>query len=125
MARSRTSRSWAASCVTVRIRGAGPARSIGAGGSPVAAGDEGLEDLPALQQLEGVIELRIGTELAFLDVGRRLVAGGRRRGVGADVAVAVPGLLLLEVPRQVGLAQQRRVRLVRGLGEDRGLFEDD
>src|SRR5262249_27069398 len=32
----------------------------------VALGDEGLEHLPALEQLERAIELRVGAELAFL-----------------------------------------------------------
>src|SRR5581483_1856548 len=36
--------------------------------SAVATRDEGLEDLPALQELERVVELRVGAELAFLDV---------------------------------------------------------
>src|SRR5207249_1761998 len=62
---SSASRTSAASWVTVRMRGAGSARSIArAYISPFAARHEGLEDLPALEQLEGVVELRVGAELA-------------------------------------------------------------
>src|SRR5207249_11075990 len=80
---SSASRTSAASWVTVRTRGAGSARSIArAYISPFAARHEGLEDLPALEQLERVVELRVGAELTLLDVrcrahGRRLPGGDR------------------------------------------------
>src|SRR5262249_4548650 len=131
---STRSRTRAASCVTVRMRGAGPGRSITRlpRGSSLAARDERLEDLPALEQLESVIELWIGAELAFLDVrgdglGRRL-AGARRGGRGL---LRFPALLLAllrlrttEVAREVRLAEQRGAGLV-GLGQDRGLVHLD
>src|SRR5262249_56608436 len=99
-----------ASSLTVRMRAAAPARSItapsaappsprhGRGSAdrpsspptrvacasalPFAPGDERLEDLPALQQLERVVELRVGAELAFLDVRH---VGGRLPGRGRHV----------------------------------------
>src|SRR5207247_1807848 len=115
-----------ASWVTVRMRGAGSARSIArAYISPFAARDEGLEDLPALEQLERVVELRVGAELALLDVGRHALG----RGLPGGARLAVLAFLLLalraaQVARQVRLAQQGAVALV-ALGEERGLVHDD
>src|ERR1051326_1445163 len=127
--RSRTS---AASWLTVRMRGAGPGRSITRlPGSSLAARDERLEHLPALEELEGVIELRIRAELAFLDVrgdrlGRRLAgarAGGGRLRLPA-LLLAVLRLRSAEMARGIGLAEEGRGGLV-GLREHRGLIHLD
>src|SRR5207249_7267876 len=45
----------------------GPLAASSPPASAVPASDERLEDLPALEQLERVVELRVGAELAFLD----------------------------------------------------------
>src|SRR5438034_8017350 len=102
------------------MRGAGSARSIArAYISPFAARDEGLEDLPALEQLERVVELRVGAELALLDVGRHALG----RGLPGGARLAVLAFLLLalraaQVTGPVRLAQQGAVAVV-ALGEDR------
>src|SRR5262245_21998688 len=97
MSASSRSRTSAASWVTVRMRGAVPGRSITARRrSALAPGDGGLEDLPAHQELEGVIELRIRAELALLHVrghglGRGLSrAGGRGRRLRQLPALLLP-----------------------------------
>src|SRR5439155_4479234 len=74
----------------------GPLAASSPPASAVPASDERLEDLPALEQLERVVELRVGAELAFLDVdgalarraARGVVALGRCRQVA--VALRVP-----------------------------------
>src|SRR5437867_13081497 len=114
------------------MRGAGPARSITRGpGSPFPPRDERLEDLPALQQLERAVELRIGPELAFLhlhlDVARHLTRPGRLRVAGPPAAplalpVAPPGPI--EVMGRVGLAAGRRVTGVGALRGERALVRD-
>src|SRR5207244_826957 len=114
---SSVSRTSAASWVTVRTRGAGSARSIArAYISPFAARHEGLEDLPALEQLERVVELRVGAELALLDVRRRPL--GRPLSGGRGLALLpfpLFGLPAAPVPRPVRLAQRARDDL-RGAG---------
>src|SRR5688572_28720281 len=122
--RSSASRSATASCVTERMRGAGPARSIPSlTVLALSAGDEGLEHLPALQQLERVVELRIRAQLAFLHLGRlgtrgrRLSGSRRRRGLPAVLSLFDALPLVLEVTRQVRLAQQRRIVALLGLRE--------
>src|SRR5262249_57681527 len=64
-------------------------------------------DLPTLQHLESVIELRVVSQLALLDVGRDHLG---RVGVGAvRVRVAVGGAIfarVLKMSRKVGFAQQ-------------------
>src|SRR5262249_54009988 len=130
---SRTSRRRVASWLTVRIRGAAPARSItgvradrGAPRSPFPARDEGLEDLPALQELERMVELRVRPELALVHVR---VDRLRRCPVVVLVFLALRlgalALGVLEVARQVRFAQERRVLRLVALGEDGALVEDD
>src|SRR5207248_2147957 len=81
--------------------------------SAVPARDERLEDLPALQELERVVELRVGSELALLDVDRALARPAARTVVTLPrrprLAIA---LRVLEMPRQVRLAQERAARLL-------------
>src|SRR2546426_7998385 len=124
---SSAARTRAASWVTVRMRGAGSARSIArAYISPFAARDEGLEDLPALEQLERVVELRVGAELALLDVGRHALGWGLPGGAGlAVLAFLLLALPAAQVARQVRLAQQRAVAAFVALGKDGRLLHHD
>src|SRR5439155_75605 len=110
-----------------RTRGAGSARSIArAYISPFAARHEGLEDLPALEQLERVVELRVGAELALLDVRRRPLGGAPSAGRGlALLPFLVFTLPAAQVARQVRLAQQRAIAALVALGEHGRLLHHD
>src|SRR5207244_11257921 len=109
------------------MRGAGSARSIArAYISPFAARHEGLEDLPALEQLERVVELRVGAELALLDVRRRPLGRPLSGGRGLALLPFPPfGLPAAQVARQVRLAQQRAIAALVALGEYGRLLHHD
>src|SRR5262245_42680676 len=83
-----------------------PRRSLG---SELILCDEGLEDLPALQELEPAVELRVGAELTLLHALGRDVGG-----VGLVLVEVLRRRLLplgmLEVAREIRLAQRRRPR---------------
>src|SRR5262245_30342836 len=107
----------AASSVTVRMRGlpGAPSAARPLTGSLDALRDRRALDLPAPQHLDGTVELRILARLALLHVRRHDISRVVRRVVDVGVRRAVVGLLVatgvLEVPGQIGLAQQRAGRV--------------
>src|SRR5207245_793016 len=77
-------------------------------------------------QLERVVELRVGAELALLDVRRRPLGGALSAGRGlALLPFLVFTLPAAQVARQVRLAQQRAIAALVALGEHGRLLHHD